>query len=656
MQVAYYDAPIAAFLEADEDSILGTLVQHHGFALEHQQRGAWINQINLLKPVLSDLGSGHILFEFAIPRMGKRADVVLLFDGVVFILEFKVGARNFDRSAIEQVHDYALDLKNFHKGSHELPIVPIVLATEAAVAGLPNVRFAPDGIAYPVLARIDQLPALFVYCTGATALDPINVQNWLRSGYQPTPTIVEAAQALYQNHAVEEIARSDAGARNLRQTTGCISEIIDRSKIGGRKSICFVTGVPGAGKTLAGLNIATKRAQEHSDEHAVFLSGNGPLVSVLREALSRDEATREGTSKTDAHRKVSSFIQNIHHFRDEALNNTAAPHEKVAVFDEAQRAWTREQASRFMQTKRGHLGFDMSEPEFLISVMDRHDDWCVVVCLIGGGQEINTGEAGLGEWLSALNDRFKNWDIYISDRLEDGEYVTDATSVRLLHELPVQRSPELHLSVSMRSFRAEALSSFIGSIVDNRTEAAKEVYRQIEGRYPIWLTRDLDAARGWLRNIARGSERIGLVSSSGAHRLRPEGVNVKAKIDASTWFLNERTDVRSSFYLEEVATEFDVQGLELDWVGVCWDADFRHTGDDWQFYSFRGTAWQKVNQAERQLYLKNAYRVILTRARQGMIIFVPLGSSLDPTRTPSYYDETYAHLKACGLKDLPLSP
>ena len=241
MQVAYYDAPIAAFLEADEDSILGTLVQHHGFALEHQQRGAWINQINLLKPVLSDLASGHILFEFAIPRMGKRADVVLLFDGVVFILEFKVGARNFDRSAIEQVHDYALDLKNFHKGSHELPIVPIVLATEAAVAGLPNVRFAPDGIAYPVLARIDQLPALFVYCTGATALDPINVQNWLRSGYQPTPTIVEAAQALYQNHAVEEIARSDAGARNLRQTTGCISEIIDRSKIGGRKSICFVT-------------------------------------------------------------------------------------------------------------------------------------------------------------------------------------------------------------------------------------------------------------------------------------------------------------------------------------------------------------------------------------------------------------------------------
>ena len=652
MQVAYYDGPIGAFLEADEASILGMLVRHHGFALEHQQRGAWLGQIRLLKTALSALERGHILFEFAIPRMGKRADVVLLVDGTVFLLEFKVGARNFERSAIEQVHDYALDLKNFHKGSHCLPIVPVVLATEAEVAGLTEVRFAPDGIAEPVLARVEQLAALIANCAAATTLDPIDVESWLRSGYQPTPTIVEAAQALYQNHAVEEIARSDASAHNLSQTTGCISSIIDWSKTERRKSICFVTGVPGAGKTLAGLNIATKRAQEHSDEHAVFLSGNGPLVTVLREALARDEAAREGTTKTNAHRKVSSFIQNIHHFRDEALNNTGAPHEKVAVFDEAQRAWTRAQASRFMQTKRGHLGFDMSEPEFLISVMDRHEDWCVVVCLIGGGQEINTGEAGLGEWLSALDDRFRDWDIYISDRLESGDYVTDQTSVKLLGELPVYKTSELHLSVSMRSFRAEALSSFISHIVDNRPEAARDVYRQVEHRYPIWLTRDLDAAREWLRSVARGSERYGLVASSGAYRLRPEGLQVKAKVDAATWFLNERTDVRSSFYLEEVATEFDVQGLELDWVGVCWDADFRHQGDDWGFYNFRGTAWQRVNQEERQFYLKNAYRVILTRARQGMIIYVPEGDASDSTRPPSYYTETYAFLKACGLKDL----
>lgn len=428
MQVAYYDAPIGAFLDADEASILGTLVQHHGFALEHQQRGAWLGQIRLLKPALSALERGHILFEFAIPRMGKRADVVLIVDGTVFVLEFKVGARSFERSDIEQVHDYALDLKNFHKGSHDLPIVPVVLATEASVAGLPEVQFESDGIAAPVLALVEQLPMMIDRCAGTTTLEPIDVEKWLRSGYQPTPTIVEAAKALYQNHAVEEIARSDASAQNLSHTTDCISAIIGRSKTERRKSICFVTGVPGAGKTLAGLNIATKRAQEHTDEHAVFLSGNGPLVTVLREALARDEAAREETTKTNALRKVSSFIQNIHHFRDEALNNTGAPHEKVAVFDEAQRAWTRDQASRFMQTKRGHIGFDMSEPEFLISVMDRHEDWCVVVCLIGGGQEINTGEAGLGEWLSALEDRFRNWDIYISDRLEECDYVTDERS------------------------------------------------------------------------------------------------------------------------------------------------------------------------------------------------------------------------------------
>ena len=305
-----------------------------------------------------------------------------------------------------------------------------------------------------------------------------------------------------------------------------------------------------------------------------------------------------------------------------------------------------------MQTKRGHTGFDMSEPEFLISVMDRHEDWCVIVCLIGGGQEINTGEAGLGEWLSALEQRFQDWDVYISDRLSDGDFVTDETSLRLLRELPVYRSSELHLSVSMRSFRAEALSSFVGHIVENQPREARAVYRQIEERYPIWLTRDLDIARNWLRRVARGSERSGLIASSGADRLRPEGVHMKADVDAVAWFLNDRTDVRSSFYLEEVANEFDVQGLELDWVGVCWDANFRQEADDWCLYNFRGSSWQRIKKEERRLYLKNAYRVNLTRARQGMIIFVPEGDASDPTRPPSYYDKTFQFLKACGLREL----
>jgi Uncharacterized conserved protein (DUF2075) len=443
------------------------------------------------------------------------------------------------------------------------------------------------------------------------------------------------------------------GPKNLGLTAECIADIIERSKVAKRKSICLVTGVPGAGKTLAGLNIATKRAQEHSDEHAVFLSGNGPLVDVLREALARDECGREGISKKDALRKVASFIQNIHHFRDEALRNpNNPPYERVVVFDEAQRAWTRDQAARFMHIKRGQSNFDMSEPEFLISVMDRHDDWCVIICLIGGGQEINTGEAGLMGWSSALKERFADWDVYLSNRLTDPDYASDPTAVEMLKSLHVAERNELHLAVSMRSFRAEALSAFVGHVVENRADQACRVYEEISDRYPIRLTRDLDQVRRWLRNQARGSERYGLLASSGGYRLRADGLHVKAKIDAPSWFLNDRSDVRSSFYCEEVGTEFDVQGLELDWAGVCWDADFRYLNGIWNCLGFRGTRWQQVNTAPGRLYLKNAYRVILTRSRQGMIIFVPKGAEEDPTRPPAFYDETYKFLKKCGLLEV----
>jgi hypothetical protein len=649
MKAAYYQASFSVFLAAEPAAILGELAQAHGFTLEQQQRNAWLEQIAIMKQSVQFLDCGHILFEFAIPRIGKRADVVLVLDRTVVVVEFKVGSVNFDRHAIEQVHDYALDLKNFHRNSHSLPIVPVLVATQAKAASLQSLEWAADRVANPILSNADQMRDVLDQLVTAVAAEPIDFEAWLSSGYQPTPTIVEAAQALYQAHGVEEIARSDAGAQNLGLTSSCIAQIIECSKGQHRKSICLVTGVPGAGKTLAGLNIATKRAQEHSDEHAVFLSGNGPLVAVLREALARDESTREKTQKTEAHRKVASFIQNIHYFRDEAIRDVRAPYERVVVFDEAQRAWTRDQTVKFMQTKRWVRDFDMSEPEFLISVMDRHQDWCVIVCLIGGGQEINTGEAGLAEWLSALAARFSHWDVYISNRLSDADYVSDEATADLLKRIHVQERPELHLAVSMRSFRAETLSSFVGHVIENRQADARSVYAEISERYPIRLTRDLHEAQQWLRERARGSERFGLLASSGGHRLRPEGIYVQAKIDAPTWFLNDRTDVRSSFYCEEVATEFDVQGLELDWAGVCWDAVYRYSDGRWGYLSFRGTRWQYVNTRERQLYLKNAYRVILTRARQGMIIFVPKGSAEDPTRPPAFYDQTFELLLACGL-------
>ncbi|MCB1504473.1 MAG: DUF2075 domain-containing protein [Hyphomicrobiaceae bacterium] len=538
IQLAYYQSSIGNFVAADVNAILGTLAQQHGFALEHQQKGAWLSQIRLLQTALARLYDGHIFVEFSIPRMGKRADVVLVVGGIVFVLEFKVGATSFDRSAIEQVHDYALDLKNFHRGSHGVPNVPVVIATVAQPLGVTDFSWAADGVAEPVRAYVDNLPNLVRLCSASRKAPTIEILDWLNSGYQPTPTIVEAAQALYQDHDVKEIARSDAGALNLGATTDCISSIIEHSKSAGRKSICFVTGVPGAGKTLAGLNIATKRAKEHSDEHAVFLSGNGPLVTVLREALARDQAQREATSKSAAARKVASFIQNIHHFRDEALESLAPPYERVVVFDEAQRAWTRDQASKFMQTKRGHADFDMSEPEFLISVMDRHQDWCVIVCLVGGGQEINTGEAGLSEWLQALDTKYGNWDVYISDRLEEA---VDVPTLKIRDRQNTTLRSALHLGISMRSFRAEALSDFVDHVVEGRADQARKAYASIAGRYPIWLTRDLNEARQWLRKTARGNERYGLVASSGAYRLRPEGLHVRASIDAPTWFQSEAT-------------------------------------------------------------------------------------------------------------------
>ncbi|WP_035595462.1 DUF2075 domain-containing protein [Hyphomonas polymorpha] len=649
LQTSYYHAPLATFLTTPRDTILGELSRSHHFALEGTQRDAWLVQIDLLQQALAGLDSGTIFFEFAIPRMGKRADVVLLLAGIVFVIEFKVGSDTFDRAAIDQVHDYALDLKNFHRGSHDVPILPILIATRAGNVGPVDIQWAVDQVAAPICCAHDHLLPVIEAALGNAVPRVLEAAAWAVSGYLPTPTIIEAAQALYQDHAVEEIARSDAGAKNLNTTTACIRAVIQDARASRSKTICFVTGVPGSGKTLAGLNIATASVQQDDAEKAVFLSGNGPLVTVLREALARDQCARTGCKKQDAAREVASFVQNIHHFRDEALRDLNAPPERIVIFDEAQRAWDRDQASKFMQAKRGQVGFDQSEPEFLISVMDRHEDWCVIICLVGGGQEINTGEAGLSEWMSALRVHYPNWRVHLSDRLSDPHYGLQASAEALTANEQVTWQPDLHLGVAMRSFRAEALSEFVGHLLDNRADLAAQAYTKIQDRYPIVLTRNIDEARAWLRQQARGSERYGIMASSGALRLRPEGLNVRAKIDPANWFLNGPDDVRSAFYLEEVATEFDVQGLEVDWACVSWDGDLRYQKDAWTAHAFKGTNWQKVNAPERQTYLRNAYRVILTRARQGMVIFVPEGEALDRTRPPAFYDQTFQFLQACGL-------
>jgi hypothetical protein len=653
---AYYAEPVADFLQHEPAHILGSLALHHPFALEDLQKNAWLAEIRILKAQLGQLGEGFICLEYSIPRMGRRADVVLLMGGIVFVIEFKIGETQYTSYALDQALDYAVDLKNFHKASHDRLIVPVVVATEARSAENAITLF-PDRVAAPLKANqhnLGQLLAAIAASAGEPVMDP---SAWRDSEYHPTPTIIEAAQALYRGHSVKEITRSDAGAANLGVTAEAISQVIDTAKAHPLKAICFVTGVPGAGKTLAGLNIANERLKFDENEHAVFLSGNGPLVTVLREALARDEiarapATASRISKKAAASRVRAFIQNIHHFRDEALMNSQPPLERVVVFDEAQRAWTNEQTAAFMSRKRNVPNFSMSEPELLISILDRHPDWAVIICLVGGGQEINTGEAGLVEWLRAIHARYPHWNVYCAPNLTDEEYLAGEAMEHFVSPDKLTWDPRLHLAVSVRSFRAENVAALVRALLEADVEAARQLYAKARPSYPIVITRDIHTARRWLQRKARASERYGLLASSGAIRLRPLGVNVRADIDVVHWFLSHKDDVRSSFYLEEVATEFDTQGLELDWTGVIWDADLRYTGGAWKYHAFQGTRWLNVNDKARRRYLKNAYRVLLTRARQGMVIVVPQGSREDGTRPPEYYDGTFELLGRIGFEVL----
>lgn len=652
----FYSNDIASFLDDDEKRILGELTAN--FPLQNLailQTNAWRDEIRILKRNLVGFPDGHIFLEFAIPRMGKRADCVLVIAGLVFVVEFKVGDEHYASYAVEQVDDYTLDLKNFHEGSHSQKLIPLLVATNAP-ARENELFVSTDNIFRTLFANKENLSEVLRLTLAEITEPVIDAGTWACSRYKPTPTIVEAAQALYNNHSVEDISRSDSGAINLSLTSDCINRIIKLTEAENTKSICFVTGVPGAGKTLAGLNIATQNMR-FGDDHSVFLSGNGPLVDVLREALARNiVATNKERgvriTKAVAARSANAFIQNIHHFRDEYAGKDEAPTDRIVVFDEAQRAWTREQLSSFMRRKKGKPDFDQSEPEFLIDVMNRHES-CTVICLIGGGQEINRGEAGLEEWLDALRTYFPDWVIHYSNLIvEDSNYLNNEDLKKWI-KLTGREETNLHLAVSIRSFRSENASAFVESVLSIDETGAKAHYDVLrEDNYPIVITRNLETAKDWLRKKARGSERTGIVASSGAYRLRPLGLSVKHNIDAPIWFLNDKDDVRSSYFLEEVATEFDIQGLELDWTCVCWDGDLFFQNGQWKRRKFKGTNWQNINDVFARRYLTNAYRVLLTRARQGMVIFVPYGDESDKTRLPGFYDGTYEYLCSLGIQEI----
>ena len=704
-----YESTIADFIHETDMHIFGSLNNNYHGDMRTTSREAWNDEIRIMKDNLSRLDdkSGNIIFEYDIPRLGKRIDVTLLYKGIVFCIEFKVGESRILEGDIDQVLDYALDLKNFHKYSEEKVIVPILVATKYnGVSDVIQMSVYDDRIVNPLLTGSDSIDQLITAVIKKYPNEaPVN-ENWIISPYAPTPTIIEAARSLYENHSVENITRHEADNVSTDRTISCIMDVIRSSKENHKKSICFVTGVPGAGKTLVGLDVAIKQTYQGQtepvkDESAVYLSGNGPLVAVLTEALAQDNVKRcalrhEKKNKSDARREVSKSIQMIHRYRDNMLAKIKNPVENgvleidpakavktenagygevehVAIFDEAQRSWTHERLAAYL--KRGGTygnklkvpNFPLSEAAFLIWSLDQREDWATIVCLVGGGQEINTGEAGISEWIKALNEHFQYWDVYISPKLTDAEYAEGRVNELLRDNPNVTYLEDLHLAVSLRSFRAEKVSAFVHALLSFDDNAA-DLYSEIKERYPIYLTRDMTKARKWLHDKVRGTERTGVLVTKEAARFKPLAIHILPSGDENAvhWFLEDKADTRSSNYLEDAATEIQVQGLELDYTCVLWDADMRWEKGKWHYYRFNGnTRWveQKADSESKrdlQKYMLNAYRVLLTRAREGMIICVPEGNPNktttgfweDSTRLPEYYDGTYWYLKGLGIEEI----
>ena len=683
----YYSDSITDFLSRDKKEIVGALSLASQHDINDETLHSWIIEIDTLRDSLTPYnGRGSIYFEYNIPRLGRRADIIIVIDGIIFVIEYKTFDQKFSREALMQVWDYAIDLKNFQEGSIDRIIIPIlIIPNEKDARCQTRLRKYDDNVYDPIQVNSKKLAMAFdtVIKSVRYEINPVlNDDQWAKSGYSPTPTIIEAAIALYEENTVEDITKHGG---DIDKASFELSRIIDYCRDNKKKAICFITGVPGAGKTLIGLNTAID--QFNRGEKAVYLSGNYPLVEVLQEALTRDYVRRDkvraqaenrkACSKAEAKSKVKAFIQMIHHYRDLYLEGTEVkdnmivpingyflnhtdkayiPVEHVAIFDEAQRAWTKEELERFMREKKGIRDFPYSEPEYLISCMNRQTDWGLVVCLVGNGQAINKGEAGLKEWLESIHRSFPDWDVYMSDYLVDSEELTE-DELSLISRQLIPRS-DLHLKMSMRSFRSEKVSIFINHLLALQREEAVATLKDLE-KYPIVITRNLNTAKSWLRDHARGNERMGLLASSKAERLKAIGVNVRFQPDFVHWFLEDENDIRSSNCLEDTLTEFKVQGLEIDWACVTWDADLRLNDEwsSWQHYQLRsGSKWQKINKEINREYQINAYRVLLTRARQGMVIVVPNGSELDSTgipidhtRDPRYYDNIYEYLRSLGL-------
>jgi hypothetical protein len=646
---AFWSGSAATFFATERAAIVGTLAEaqiRHFRSNEVQQLRAWEIGIDILRAALPRAEDWWVLLEYPLLRLGRRADAILLTPAAVLVLEFKAGAEHFDNAGREQVEDYALDLQDFHAGCRRTPIVPILVAT-AARARPQTFPLALAG-ALPVLdADAESLAGLLhrISATLPVPLDPLEPQRWIEAPYRPVPTIVEAACMLYGRHGVAEISAARADTHNLTRTSDAILQSIAEARTANTRAILFVTGIPGAGKTLCGLNAAFG---ESSDARATFLTGNPTLVHVLREALARDAIAR-GADRRAARQQMEAAIQALPRFRDHHVARGEIPAERIVVIDEAQRCWSRDHAIR--KTRDRPVPLTDSEPGHLLEIMSRHDGFAAIICLVGSGQEIHDGEGGLAEWGFALA-AHPGWRVLAAPDTQNPDARQRLGKIEALQTIAA-----LHLDVPVRQIRSAAAGPWVDALLTGDAEAAHAIAADAGG-IPYRVTRSLPALKNWLRGEARGSRRCGLLASSGASRLRAEGLGVELPhMDAQAvarWFLDRWPDVRASDALETVATEFSCQGLELDFAGLCWDGDLiRLPGRSrWLVRDFRGTRWTLPSQPETVLNRINSYRVLLTRARYETAIFIPRGDPEDITRHPAVFDAIADFFAACGADAL----
>ncbi len=615
-----------------------------------QQLRAWDSEIAWLTTSLARMpkaGGWQILFEYPLLRLGRRIDAVLVLPNAILVLEFK-GQSYHGHSAREQAEDYALDLQDFHAACRSHPILPIVVAPGARPPA-DTLPLALPGVASVIETDPAGLGDVFRLLQTVLRFSPatLDVPAWEHAAYRPVPTLIEAARMLYSRHGVAEIAEAHADPHNLTRTTGSIRAAIGQARLEGRHTILFVTGIPGAGKTLCGLDAVFGTIAAWG---ATFLTGNPTLVHVLREALARDAAGDERAALRAARQRTKSRIQALPKFRDHHVPTAEIPAEHVVIIDEAQRCWTGPYA--IAQTRDKWVQLTASEPAHLLDIMARHNDWAVIVCLVGGGQEIHTGEGGIAEWGSSLAAR-PIWRVLAAPDLQNQKDPRQRLST-----LPgLASDPVLHLHVGMRSIRDPNAAAWADAMLNGDAACARAI-----GTTALRLTRDLSDMRKALRQASRGTRRAGLVASSGAKRLRADGLGAELEhMDASAvahWFLDRwPDDVRASDALEVVATEFSCQGLELDHVGLCWAGDLiRVAGQvEWQARAFRGNRWTHPHGAEAIANRRNTYRVLLTRARYQTILWVPRGDVGDRTRQPAEFDLVADFLLACGVPMLDIA-